>query len=276
MSTRTETPSPDRPGHWRPAPAIQVSIAVHVIAALALVFQPAAWGWVLAVIFANHLVLSAAVLWPRGRLLGPNLTRLCAAAAARREIVLTFDDGPDPEVTPKVLDLLDRHAMKASFFCIGVRAEAFPEIVKTSRAAGTAWRTTAITIHMLLRFSAFHVWRARWRQRRPLSPASRGARRAFSAPPPVSAVHLLDPILARRGLQYASWTRRSYDTVRIDPQAALIRLTRGLAAGDVLLLHDGSAARTAEGIPMVLAVLPALLDTLEAQRLKSVALPTAA
>jgi hypothetical protein len=63
--------------------------------------------------------------------------------------------------------------------------------------------------------------------------------------------------------------------VRTDPHAALSTLTRGLAAGDVLLLHDGSAARTAAGIPMVLAVLPALLVTLSNRGLKSVALPSA-
>ncbi|MCK7496077.1 MAG: polysaccharide deacetylase family protein [Comamonadaceae bacterium] len=53
-------------------------------------------------------------------------SRLPAAAARRREICITFDDGPDPEVTPRVLDLLDRHGAKASFFCIGERALAHP------------------------------------------------------------------------------------------------------------------------------------------------------
>jgi peptidoglycan-N-acetylglucosamine deacetylase len=84
---------------------------------------------------------------------------------------------------------------------------------------------------------------------------------------------LLDPVLAKRGLHYVSWTRRGYDTVCCDPRVTVDKLTRGLAAGDVLLLHDGSSARTAEGQAMVLAVLPSLLDKVRNERLKSVALP---
>ena len=64
--------------------------------------------------------------------MGENLLRLPlpegAAAAGRDEIALTFDDGPDPEVTPRVLDLLDAAGARATFFCIGRRVEAHPEI----------------------------------------------------------------------------------------------------------------------------------------------------
>ena len=70
---------------------------------------PAAWPWALGAVGANHLVLTGGGLWPRSRWLGRNWTRLPAAAAARREIAITIDDGPDPEVTPAVLDLLDAH-----------------------------------------------------------------------------------------------------------------------------------------------------------------------
>ena len=116
---------------WRPAPLIRLSMWWHAAGAVALVAHPAGWPWVLVALAANHLVVSSAAFWPRGRWLGPNVTRLPAAAAARAEISLTFDDGPDPQVTPQVLDLLDRHAAKASFFCIGEKAAAFPDLVRT-------------------------------------------------------------------------------------------------------------------------------------------------
>jgi hypothetical protein len=58
-----------------------------------------------------------------------------------------------------------------------------------------------------------------------------------------------------------SWTRRGFDTVRREPEDVLARLCNGLAAGDILLMHDGNAARTATGQPVLLRVLPALLDT---------------
>ena len=82
-------------------------------------------------------------------------------------------------------------------------------------------------------------------------------------------------MLARTGLRYVSWTRRGYDAVRADAAGVLRRLTRGLAAGDVLLLHDGSSARTSGGQPVVLQVLPALLEQVAAQGLKAVTLPAA-
>ena len=85
----------------------------------------------------------------------------------------------------------------------------------------------------------------------------------------------LEPILARHGLQLASWTRRGYDPRNADPAQVLARLTRGLAAGDILLLHDGHGATTAAGQPVVLAVLPPLLAALRARGLKPVTLDAA-
>ncbi|RYY79501.1 MAG: polysaccharide deacetylase family protein, partial [Comamonadaceae bacterium] len=70
-----------------------------------------------------------------------------------------------------------------------------------------------------------------------------------------------------------SWTRRGFDTRERDAAKVLARLTRRLAAGDILLLHDGNAARTSQGQPVVLEVLPALLAQLQSQGLRSVTLP---
>ena len=80
--------------------------------------------------------MAQACLRPRSRLLGPNLTRLPEVAAARGEVALTFDDGPDPGVTPHVLDLLAAHGARASFFCVGRRVEAYPQVAAAVAAAG--------------------------------------------------------------------------------------------------------------------------------------------
>jgi len=63
-------------------------------------------------------------------------------------------------------------------------------------------------------------------------------------------------VLHRLGLHLVSWTRRGYDTRDADPQRVLGRLTRGLAGGDLLLLHDGHTCRGAGSRPVVLEVLP--------------------
>jgi peptidoglycan/xylan/chitin deacetylase (PgdA/CDA1 family) len=76
---------------------------------------------------------------------------------------------------------------------------------------------------------------------------------------------LLDPVLHEAGLTLAAWTRRSFDTLEGDPKVVAARLVRNFAPGDILLLHDGHAARTASGVPVLLEALPRVLEA--AQRL---------
>lgn len=258
---------------WRPAPAIRLSMALHAAGALILVVAPGLWAWTVSALVANQLLLFAAVFWPRARVLGANLSRLPPATARHGEIVLTFDDGPDPLVTPQVLDLLDRYCMKASFFCIGEKAAAFPEIVREIARRGHGVENHSHRHSHAFAFCGLSRLAREVDAAQSAIAASAGRPPAFFRAPAGFRSPLLDLVLARRGLTYVSWTRRGYDTVRHDPVKVFDRLTRGLAAGDILLLHDGNAARTAQGEPVVLAVLPRLLEHLRAERLTSVALP---
>jgi peptidoglycan/xylan/chitin deacetylase (PgdA/CDA1 family) len=85
----------------------------------------------------------------------------------------------------------------------------------------------------------------------------------------------LDPVLSHLGLHLASWTRRGFDTVNRDPSAVYRRLAGPLRAGDILLLHDGNAARGRDGAPVVLEVLPRLLDALREHALEPITLRAA-
>jgi peptidoglycan/xylan/chitin deacetylase (PgdA/CDA1 family) len=82
----------------------------------------------------------------------------------------------------------------------------------------------------------------------------------------------LDPVLHRLGLTLASWSVRGFDTRVGDAGRVKNKLLRGLHAGAILLLHDGNAARTAGGIPVILEVLPALLESAAAAQLRTVTL----
>jgi peptidoglycan/xylan/chitin deacetylase (PgdA/CDA1 family) len=86
---------------------------------------------------------------------------------------------------------------------------------------------------------------------------------------------LLDPVLHETGLSLVSWTRRGYDTNRGNPDLVTMLLARGLAAGDILLLHDSHSAKTPAGGPVVLEVLPRLLDRIARQGLRPVTLSQA-
>lgn len=261
---------------WTPAPALQASLAVHAAAALGALAAPAAWPWALGAVAANHALLTAAGLLPRSTLLGPNLTRLPAAAAARGEIALTIDDGPDPELTPRVLDLLDATGAKASFFCIGWRARANPALCREIVVRG----------HRVENHGDSHSWAfsafGPRRMKADIAAAQAsladitGAAPRFFRPTAGLRNPFLDPVLAALDLKLAAWTRRGYDTREGRPAVVLGRLTRGLAGGDILLLHDGHAARTPAGEPVILAVLPTLLRTLAEQGLRPVTLAAVA
>ena len=218
------------------------SIALHISAIVMTLVEPQLWRWMLGAITANHAMLTALAMQPRGRLLGPNLSRLPVAATRRREIALTIDDGPDPEVTPSVLDILDAHGAKATFFCIANRIVAHPAL---TRELVDAQRAIALVT---------------------------GSEPLFFRAPAGVRSPLLDPALRRVGLRLASWTRRAFDTVNGNPQSVLDRLQRRLASGDILLLHDGHAARTPSGRPVIIEVLPPLLDAIRDAGLKTVTL----
>ena len=266
LSTTTAISS-ENSRRWRPAPAIHVSVFLHAAAAVWLVAHPPAWAWVLGVLGANHFALVLAVLWPRGQLLGPNLVRLPASAERRREVSLTFDDGPDPEVTPRVLDLLDRYQSKASFFCIGENAAAQPELVKEIARRGHSVENHSYRHHRAFAFFGISRLKREVDAAQSMVASITGRAPVFFRAPAGFRSPFLDSVLAPRGLRYVSWTRRGFDAVSTDPRRILKRLTRGLAAGDVLLMHDSA--------PVVLAVLPALLEQLSARGLKAVSLVSA-
>lgn len=259
---------------WRPTPLLQATFALHAGALGLIAMQPGLWPWGLGALAANHLALTSAGLWPRSQSLGPNWVRLPRAAAAGH-VAITIDDGPDPEVTPQVLDLLDRFEARVSFFCIGSRAQRHPELCREIVRRGHAVENHSQ--HHYHRFATFGPYR----MAREIEvgqdnlAALTGQRPCFFRPPAGLRNPFLEPILARRGLHLASWTRRGYDTRNRDSDDVVRRLTMDLSAGDILLMHDGSAARTVAGRPVILIVLPHVLEAAAAAGLKTITLRSA-
>jgi len=209
-------------------------------------------------VVASHLALTAAGLWPRSALLGPNWTALPPGGGAA-QIALTIDDGPDPDVTPRILDLLDRHGARATFFCIGDNARRYPQWIEAMVARGHA-----VENHSQRHRHTFSLL-GPGALRREIDAAQRtlteiaGTTPLFFRAPAGLRNPFLEPVLCGAGLTLASWTRRGFDTRTRDAAPVTRRLLRGLAAGDILLVHDGHAARDVRGEPVVLDALSALL-----------------
>lgn len=257
---------------WRPGIAIWLSAGVHLSALIALIARPQWWPSILTALVLNHVVLALIGLWPRSRLLGANMLRLPEAAASRNEIALTFDDGPDPDVTPKVLDILDLHQAKASFFVIGDKAAAHPELIREIVKRGHSIENHSQKHSNVFGFFPWTALRKDIGTAQEIIAGITGQSPAFFRSPMGIRNPMLDPVIAQLGLRYITWTRRGFDTVAGDPAVVLERLTRKMSAGDILLLHD---RRTGDQRAMVLEVLPALLDRIAAAGLKPVSLPLA-
>ncbi len=263
-------------------PLLYGSAAIHLAAAAVTVARPRLWPWTLGAVVLDHLLISAVGLWPRSHWLGPNWTRLPAQSAARGEIAITIDDGPDPEVTPRVLEVLAAFEARASFFCIGERVTRYPdiaqEIVRRGHSVENHSQRHRHTFSLLgPRRMAAEITLAQ----ESIAEVTGESPRFFRAPAGLRNP-FLEPILERLELQLVSWTRRGFDTVNADADDVYRRLSGSLVDGDILLLHDGHAARAragapdagtpAAGTPVILQVLPRLLETLRKRELEPVSL----
>lgn len=274
-ATVAQVAAPAAAAAWRMPWALKASVGLHAVAGVTALLEPGLWAPALASVAANHVAITAIGLWPRSQWLGPNILSLPDAAVARREITLTFDDGPDPQVTPQVLDVLDAYQAQATFFCIGRRVTQYRELAQEIVRRGHrienhshAHRHT-FSVSGLGRIEAEIL-----RGQAAIAEAVGREPRFFRAPAGLRNV-FLDPVLHKLDLRLASWTRRGFDTTRRDPDQVLRRLSRGLAAGDLLLLHDGHAACTPGGQPVVIEVLPRLLDACQVHQLRPVTLDAA-
>lgn len=251
---------PGAPARWRMPTALRASAWLHAGAAAGALAWPEHWPWAAAAVAANHAAIAAAGFAPRSALIGDNLSRLPPRAALAGQVALTFDDGPDPEVTPRVLDTLAAARCPATFFCVGERAARHPALLRRMVAEG----------HAVENHSHRHATSFAWGGPRRLGAEIDAAQQAilqaagvaprfFRAPFGIRTA-LLDPVLARRGLRYASWSVRGYDAVARDAARVLRRLRPGVTAGAVVLLHDGRATGGRPGRPA--SVAPALLPSL--------------
>jgi peptidoglycan/xylan/chitin deacetylase (PgdA/CDA1 family) len=259
--------------HWMPSPLLYGSAALHFGAAVAALLRPAAWPWAVGAIAVNHLLLAATGLWPRSNWLGPNWTHLPEGNSAR--VAVTIDDGPDPSVTPQVLAILAQYRATATFFCVGERVLRYSDLAQEIVRRGHRIENHSQRHrHNFSLLGPKHMHAEIAQAQDSIAQVTGQTPRFFRAPAGLRNP-FLDPVLHNLDLRLASWTRRGFDTVDKDPDAVYERLADGIAARDILLLHDGHAARNAAGRPVILEVLPRLLETLAGHGLEPITLEAA-
>lgn len=167
-------------------------------------------------------------------------------------VALSFDDGPHPVFTPQVLDILQRHDAKATFFLIGHRALRYPEVVARIRAEGHEVANHCFTDGPTLAHSDADFVRSLEETERTIGPLE--SPKLFRPPAGVARSRQLK--LAReRG--YTCFLGCAYPHDPMHPPVWYIRwlIEKNLRPGTIVILHDGisSPRRTIEALPHVLA-----------------------
>ena len=169
------------------------------------------------------------------------LSMRCRAEGAGHRVALTFDDGPDHERTPAVLDLLAQRGVRATFFLVGERAETHPELVRRMVAEGHVVGNHSHTHAGLFPLSSLRNTEEELRRTTESLTRITGLRPRLFRPP----FGVTNPTIARAvrrlGLVPVGWSIRSLDTVSRDPERVATRILRRLHPGAVILLHDRCA-----------------------------------
>lgn len=198
-------------------------------------------GWPLLVLLVPGALLVCVVAdgmaRPSSSLFYPTVTHGTRDAGC---VALSFDDGPDPVVTPQILDVLARYQAHATFFVIGKALTTQPDLARRMLAEGHAIGNHSWQHSRWQNFRLFG-WHLREIEQcdQAIAAVDGGQRSRLYRPP----VGLKRPELARavwvRGLTLVAWSLHSRDTFTRDPARVARRVLRKIRAGDIVLLHDG-------------------------------------
>ena len=222
--------------------------------AVALVWWRLGWPIGLPLLVASHLPFWWGVLWPYSRLYGPVLTRLPGDAP---EVWLTIDEGPSADTLP-MLDLLDQHGARATFFLVAQRAAEHPELVREIARRG----------HEIGNHSDSHPEKWFWAlgpqaMRRQILDAQARLTALAGTPPRWfrAVVGMANPFvqapLRDAGLTRVAWNARGFDGVDRPVDDVMRTLQADLKPAAIVLLHEGGDGRHIEILRRVLVLLEA-------------------
>lgn len=246
------TPSLHRPPR-RPHAWLWCLLASQLL--VAAIWWRLGWAWGLPALLLSHVPFAWATLKADSPWFSPVLSRLPIDDNA---VWLTIDDGPSDD-TAAMLDLLDGHAAKATFFVVGSRAAARPELVREIVRRG----------HTLGNHSQSHPSAWFWalppaRMRAEIAQAQAVLAGIAGTPPRWfrAVVGMANPFVSaalhQHGLARVAWCARGYDAVAADPAGVVARIERCLKPGAIVLMHEGAGhGRNVETMALLLQRLEA-------------------
>lgn len=168
-----------------------------------------------------------------------------------RGLYLTFDDGPNPQVTPALLDLLAEHGAHATFFLLGEHAERHPDIARRIVAEGHAIGNHSYSHPRFANIDLDAQWVEIERTDRILASIDGEQRHWFRPPSGALPLRMLaDFARRRRGVAYWSYDSMDYKRESAATLSARLREYPPLA-GDIVLLHDDDP-RTIESLRVMI------------------------
>lgn len=194
------------------------------------------------------------------------------ARAPRNAVALTFDDGPDPRFTPRVLEILREKAAPATFFVVGHRVLAEPATVAHIHAAGHLVGNHSQTHDLKFHFRLWSQVRAELDRCNAAIRAAIGETpRLFRSPQGFHNPALGD-VLRASGMVTVGWQVRAYDAIGADAATIERRILDGVKPGGVVLLHDGAGLNGSLDRTPTIEALPRIIDGLRARGLAIVPL----
>jgi peptidoglycan-N-acetylglucosamine deacetylase len=152
-------------------------------------------------------------------------------------VALTFDDGPSPETTPLILELLASYNFKATFFVIGEKAAKYPELIREIVAAGHSignhsWKHDSLLMLRSQKILHNDIQKSQQLLR------SLGIRPLLFRPPVGITNPLLQSVLRSENLETVTFSCRGFDGGNKKVTGLAKRILRKLTPGDIVLLHD--------------------------------------
>ena len=201
---------------------------------------------------------------------GPTLGRI---PSDRKVVALTFDDGPNPDATPLILDTLRQKGVRATFFVLGSHAERWPELVRRISHDGHQLGNHGY-FHRKLHFkSPFYVSRDIRLGLRAIKRAGAPAPRLFRAPHGFRSPWTT-PIASSYGERTVGWSLGVWDSDRPGADEIVRRTLEGVEPGSIILLHDGDGYNPDGDRMQTAAALPIIIDRLKEQGYEFATLPT--